>query len=286
MKISTEINSTARAVGKLDKAVELVAKAGFDAWDFSMFSMANYDWRTKTATPGNNELSTPDYAKFAKRLKQIGLDNGIICNQSHAPFPSYCPQIRDMLKRAIECTAIAGGQICIVHPDNNKSAEENAVMYRELVEFSKPMGVKIACENMFNYDSATDTALKAACSNPTDFAAHLAAFKDDYFVACLDIGHAEMRDLGAGSVNMINALGSRLEALHVHDNDCKHDRHQIPFSMQIDYDPIIKTLKKNGYKGYLTLEADAYIPHSDSVEADLKAMAEAARKLADMFEKA
>lgn len=286
MKTSTEINSTSKVVGGLERAVELVAKAGFDAWDFSMFSMANYDWRTKSATPGNNELSTPEYAKFAKRLKQIGLDNGIICNQSHAPFPSYCPQIRDMLKRAIECTAIAGGKICIIHPDNNKSAEENAEMYRELVEFSKPMDVKIACENMFNYDSATDTALKAACSSPADFAAHLAALKDDHFVACLDIGHAEMRDLGAGSVNMINALGSRLEALHVHDNDCKHDRHQIPFSMQIDYEPIIKALKRNGYKGYLTLEADAYIPHGDNVETDLKALAEAARRLADMFEKA
>ena len=43
MKISTEIASASRLVGE-EKAVELLAKAGFDAWDFSMFSMCRYNW--------------------------------------------------------------------------------------------------------------------------------------------------------------------------------------------------------------------------------------------------
>ena len=42
MKLSTEIQSISKIVG-MEKAVELCAKAGFDAWDFSMFSMCNYD---------------------------------------------------------------------------------------------------------------------------------------------------------------------------------------------------------------------------------------------------
>ena len=41
--ISTEIASAARIIGE-EKAVELYAKAGFDAWDFSMFEMGRYDW--------------------------------------------------------------------------------------------------------------------------------------------------------------------------------------------------------------------------------------------------
>ena len=48
MKISTEIGSAARHVGE-ERAVEYIAKAGFDAWDFSMFEMCGYDWGTKTA---------------------------------------------------------------------------------------------------------------------------------------------------------------------------------------------------------------------------------------------
>ena len=39
MKISTEIQSISRLLGE-EKAIEAVAKAGFDAWDFSMFNMA------------------------------------------------------------------------------------------------------------------------------------------------------------------------------------------------------------------------------------------------------
>ena len=38
MKISTEIGSLSNLIGE-EKAVEYVAKAGFDAWDFSMFKM-------------------------------------------------------------------------------------------------------------------------------------------------------------------------------------------------------------------------------------------------------
>ena len=38
MKTSTEINSAAKFVGE-EKAIELIAKAGFEAWDFSMFKM-------------------------------------------------------------------------------------------------------------------------------------------------------------------------------------------------------------------------------------------------------
>lgn len=87
MKISTEIDSTALRFGE-EKAVELVGKAGFDAWDLSMFPMCVLDKNGKV-TPGNTHpFASKDYLKFVRRLKQIGLDNGIVCNQSHAPFPS------------------------------------------------------------------------------------------------------------------------------------------------------------------------------------------------------
>ena len=47
MKISTEIESAAAIIGE-ERAVEYIAKAGFDAWDFSMCSMFRYDWNTQT----------------------------------------------------------------------------------------------------------------------------------------------------------------------------------------------------------------------------------------------
>ena len=167
MKISTEIASAAALVGE-EKAVEYTAKAGFDAWDFSMFDMCKYDWSAGCFLPNDNPLASDNYLAFARRLRQIGLDNGILCNQSHAPFPSRGPII-PYLKRALECTAEAGGKICIIHPDNYLSAQENAEMYFDLLPFAKECGVKIATENMWGWDTEKDQSSFAACATSAAF---------------------------------------------------------------------------------------------------------------------
>lgn len=284
MKISTEISSASRLVGE-EKAIEYIAKAGFDAWDFSMFRMCNYDWDTRKFVESDHPLAKSNYLEFARRLKRIGEDNGIVCNQSHAPFPSIYPELTDYLKRAIECTAEVGGKICVIHPDNYKSAQENAEMYLALLPFAKDHGVKIATENMWVWDGEKDESAFAACATSESFNEHLDAVNDDFLVACLDIGHAEMRGSGSGAVNMINALKGRLQALHIHDNDKWHDSHQIPFSMDIDFESVVKALKRNNYQGYLTLEASRYLRDytEENVFEGIKALAAADKKIADMF---
>lgn len=118
-----------------------------------MFEMCGYDWGTKTALKSDHPLAGGGYLSFARKLRRVGEDNGMVCNQSHAPFPSSCREIRSYFQRAIECTAEAGGQICIIHLDNDQSPEENADMYRELLPFAKGCGVKIATENMWNWNA-------------------------------------------------------------------------------------------------------------------------------------
>ena len=94
MKISTEIQSATKIIGE-EKAVELIAKAGFDAWDFSLFSMCAYDWRTRSVHPSEHPLAGNKAIEFAKKLKKIGLD-GIECyNSIHSP-----EDIEELLKIA------------------------------------------------------------------------------------------------------------------------------------------------------------------------------------------
>ncbi len=285
MKISTEIGSAAKIIGE-EKAIEYCAKAGFDAWDFSMFSMCRYDWENNTLLENDHPLAGGNYLKFARKLKQVGIDNGIICNQSHAPFPTRCAEIRSYYKRAIECTAEAGGKICIIHPDNNRTAEENGEMYLELLPFAKEHNVRIATENMWNWDKEKNQSSFAACATPESFNAHLDAVNDEYLTACLDIGHAEMKGSNTNAVEMIRALGNRLSALHIHDNDRWHDSHQIPFSMNIDFNEVVASLKQINYKGYFTLEADKYLSvyTKENVFEGIKNLEQAVRKLANMFE--
>lgn len=275
MKISTEIGSSANILGE-ERAVEFIAKAGFDAWDFSMFQMIRNP---------NHPLAGSDYLSFARKLKKTGLDNGIVCNQSHAPFPSS-KDIMSYLKRAVECTAEAGGEICVIHPQNNGTPEQNAEMYFEILPFAKECGVKIATENMWNWDDKKGHSTFAACATPESFCAHINAVNDKNFVACLDIGHAEMKGSNTSAPEMIRALGSNLRALHIHDNDKLMDSHQIPFSMNIDFFEVVKALKEIDYNGYFTLEADQYLSSytKENVFDGIKNLYKAVKKLSDMFE--
>jgi len=285
MMTSTEIGSAAKLVGE-EKAVELVAKAGFDAWDFSMFAMVRYDWDRHCLLDNDHPLTQPDYLKFARKLRQIGEDNGIHCNQSHAPFPNTHPGVRSYMKRAIECTAEAGGKMVIIHPNNDATPEENAAFYLELLPFAKDHGIMIATENMWNWDAKAGCATPCACSTPANFNAHLDAVNDPDFVACLDIGHAEMKGLGTNAVQMIHALGSRLQALHIHDNDRHRDSHMIPFAGMIDFTAIVQALKDINYSGYLTLEADTYLKafSPDTALTGVNDLASAVNRLNAMFE--
>ena len=281
-KTSTEIASIAEIVGEL-KAVELVAKAGFDGYDLSLFEMARYDG--KQVVRKGHPLQSKQALEYVRQIKQVAQDHGIVCNQSHAPYPSYAPEIRDLLKTAIEFTAEAGGEICVIHPDNRKGAEENAEMFFELLPFAKSCGVKIATENMWNWIYEIGSVGPAACSDPQSFLAHLKAVNDPYFVACLDIGHAQMHGLNTSAEEMIRALGPHLQALHIHDNDFDNDSHQLPFTMNIDFDVVMATLKEIGYTGWITLEADCYCEGAtpDTVEQKVQDLYNAARKLADMM---
>lgn len=285
MKVSTEINSAAKIIGE-EYAVELLAKSGFDAWDFSMQSMCIYDWRTQGIALNNHPLAENDYLGFARRLKQVGLDNGIVCNQSHAPAPTSCPEIRSFLRRAIECTAEAGGKICVIHPANDGTPQENAEMYLELLPFAKDCGVKIATENMYNWDAENRKAIFAACGTVESFCDHLSAVNDDDFVACLDIGHAEMMGIEGNAVRMVRGLGQKLQALHIHDNDLRFDSHQIPFSMKIEYEPILLALKEIGYNGYFTLESYNYLKAytKENISTGITCLCSSIKRLAQQYE--
>ncbi len=262
MKTSTSHGAIAKITGD-EKAVEMIARAGFDGWDVALCDMWIYDWGARVFKPNDaSVLSGSNYLSHMRHLRRIGEDNGIVCNQSHAPYPTLLSKGKEAeyyFKRAIECTAEAGGSICVIHPDNDATAEQNAEYYETLLPFAKEHGVKIATENMWNWDVEKNEACFAACGTHQDFKAHLDALPDDYFVACLDIGHAEMRGTNTTAVDMIYTLGKKIEALHIHDVDKHYDNHQIPFSLNVDFEQIAKAFRDIGYDGWFTLEAGNYI---------------------------
>jgi sugar phosphate isomerase/epimerase len=288
MKISTEFSSSAKIVGE-ERAVELIGKAGFEAWDLSLYRMLKYDSATgRRYVDKTHPLSGSDYLKHVRKLRRIGEDNGIVCNQAHAPFSSKDPEISSTFKRAIECAAEAGAPNIVFHTMTSQSMDANIGLFSAILPFAKECGVKIAVENTYLWPSGQQFAGPAPVSTPETMLEFLNRINDDDLVSCIDIGHAEISSVGTNAVDMIRAAGKKLACLHVQDCDHIHDSHALPFTMNIDFDAVIKALREVDYKGDMTLEADSFIyfgykDRPDEILDGLRIMRDTANRLREMF---
>ncbi len=237
-------------MGNMRSILIALKKAGFDGYDYSMF----YHGCENTSV-----LPYENWKERAEGIRKLAEEIGVACNQSHAPFPSWLKGDEEYNKKAfadivkaIEITGILGGKVCVVHPCNDATAEENAEFYNRLLPIAKRCEVKIGIENMWNWKNGK--AAKAACSHHDDFLEHLRLLDEEWFVANVDIGHAEMEGLDTSAEKMLTVLGERVQALHIHDNDLYHDFHSLPFSVRIDFGKVCKALKEIKYRGDVTLE--------------------------------
>ena len=79
MLISSEINSF-RKSGTDKQIIKILKDAGFSAYDYSMLSFGEEK---------KEILDRDDYIEYAKELRAYSDEIGILCNQSHAPFPKW-----------------------------------------------------------------------------------------------------------------------------------------------------------------------------------------------------
>lgn len=285
MKVSTSITPAASIVGE-HEAIKLTKKAGFDFYDYDFsFRQINYSYEARAVRYCYHPLSGDGYLKYIRELKKIGEDLGFSCHQTHAPFPVFNKVVRDGLKKSLEISAELGAKICVIHPDNFKGVKENTEMYLELLPVAKEYNVKIATENMWNWIS-DGVCCPAACSDEKDFLAHMKAIDDPYFIACVDVGHAELNGLNTSAEKIIHTLGDYVGALHIHDVDLYHDLHDRPFLQKVDFEKVVNALKDINYSGVFSLEVSKpyrlATPENvcDVIREDYLAV----RRLADMFE--
>lgn len=270
MLLSTEIDSISNSIGEIP-AVELLAQAGFDAYDLSLFAM-RYD--------PDCPFVQDDYVAYTQKLRQAADRAGIVCNQAHAPFPSSVGDpaqdavIYKKIVRAMEIASIAGAKIIVVHPKQHltyrepgnpeKLEEMNVAFYRSLVPYCEQFGIQVAVENMWQYDPERACIVDSTCSRAEEFCRYIDRIGSPWIVGCLDIGHVPL--VGEDLPRIIRMLGSdRLKALHVHDNNLRDDNHALPYTMQIDFAAVTKALQEIGYQGDMTFEANnlcAHLPQS------------------------
>ena len=253
MILSTNIGFV-RRLSNDETAIAQLAEAGFDAIDYSLGTLAS---------PYGTWLDD-DYKEHAKELLSFAHAKGVYFNQAHAPTPITASgqNTADALKnvsiekmeRVFEVCSLLEIPHVIVHgmrppflaTQPEKMFEFNLTYFRSLKEVAAPHGVRIAVENLYK-----------TFSSPESLGDFMDALNDDYFMACIDVGHCNM--VNDSSAGMIRRLGKNVQALHIHDNHVDYDEHMIPGMGTADWDGVLSALAEVKYPGDFTLELDDHV---------------------------
>ena len=265
------LSQTTTCVAKFgnEKAIELIAGAGFDAVDFSMYDLEDT----------NSILLSENFKNYVEMLCEVAKRNNVFFNQGHALGYVFHKdkEIAHRLLierniRALEIAGIMGIKTLVVHPVDSGDYigreeivfEKNIRYFRTLLPYAEKYGVKIACENMWCGDKKRGVRIGSVCSNPYEHVRYVDEINSEMFVACLDVGHSSLA--GREAEDCIRVLGNRLQALHIHDNDYLDDMHTLPGLSEMNWDEITKALAEVNYTGDFTLETDHFFDSLNTVE--------------------
>ena len=278
--ILSQTTSCASKFGE-EKAVEIIAKAGFDAVDYCMLDLDKEDY----------VLNSDSYKAHALKLVEVAKRNNVYFNQGHAvgyiPHENHDIVIKKLIEknsRAIEISGIMGIRTLVIHPvafGNYIGREEyvfekNMQYFKGLLPYAEEYRVKLACENMWCSDKRKKVTIGGVCGNPFEHARYIDEINHPLLVACIDVGHCSLS--GREASDCIRVLGDRLGALHIHDNDYLDDMHTLPGLSEMNFNEIMKALKDIDYKGDFTLETDHFFDSLNTIEET-----EAGMKLAELI---
>ena len=256
MKISTE-NMIFREKTDEKTSFELIAGAGFDCVDYSMFNPAGKSpwW-----------LLADDYLERAAETKKMLAETGLECGQGHAPFRLTWDGARDEsnpdylgILRALEYAGVIGCPRVVVHgigqPRDVDIVKFNQEFYLALAPYARKAGVKIAVENLFRHDEFHPYLLRRI--DAAELTGILSGLPEDCFTGCLDVGHAAI--CGTEPDEFLRSIPKGLiTCLHVQDNDRMKDLHLLPYISQLRMDEFLAALKEYGYNGIFNLETNHF----------------------------
>lgn len=274
MKFSIATNIPVEFFGE-EKGLQLLAEAGFDTVDCSLFIPGSMD-----------KLLSDDYLTAAHHTKELLDRYGLVCNQSHAGFSfrygmemnTDCPEYLFSC-RCIEYASIVGAKDVVVHAvrvprDQVDFDEYNIGFYKSLEPVARKHNIRIAVENASGI--TTPEQINHICSE----------LPSDVFSVCLDIGHAMVAGFDPAEFAS-SIIPGRLTSLHIHDNSGKSDDHALPYLGVNDWERTVDGLIKCGYNGELTMEAGKFLrPFPKELIPDaLKLYCSVGKHLADMYER-
>ena len=258
MKIGIQTAGPDR-IGTISDAYRLIRECGFDAADVNVdqFPLSLYEGSAKDVAEA--------YRPYLEASREYGVDN----YQAHALFATYVGEPEKdafLLQALVKSVAGADSIGCrnlIVHPaflqydrqlTQQEEFEVNLSRYGALIPAAKEYGVRILLENMFTGHSGK--IYGAVCSEPSEACRYIDELNrlagGPLFGFCFDTGHSLLA--GKDIRRSMDALGGRIFAFHVHDNDGVSDQHLAPYMGILDWDRFVEGLRDISYDATMCFE--------------------------------
>jgi sugar phosphate isomerase/epimerase len=170
--------------------------------------------------------------------------------------------------RSLEAAGRLGIPWVVFHPETcgggwdaahlRRLRQRNLDWLGPLVETAGRFGTGIALENLLERGQDTDSR-RRYCAAPAELVDLVDAFDSPRVGACWDTGHARIMRLNQGAA--LRALGGRLKATHVQDNDGEGDQHLLPYLGKVDWPAVMAGLRTIEYAGDFTYEIHNFVRH-------------------------
>lgn len=159
--------------------------------------------------------------------------------------------------RSLERAAALGAKWVVLHPGTvgdmgadpeiwEETKRRNVEIFRSWAATAGRVGVGIAIENLMSnkgyHFGATVRDLLWLCDQ----------LPADHVGVCWDTGHARVSCID--QVQALRVIGSRLKAVHIHDNDGLSDKHWTPGQGDINWPALVNVLREIGFTGPFNLE--------------------------------
>lgn len=247
------------SVAPMMESIRRIHKAGFRDVDL------NFAWTRRRQT----ELYFDNWKEWIKQCRGLLDELGMTVSQTHAPFYNvidpaypYREEEEEMVRRSIIAAGELGAGIVVIHggsvnyrPDYQKNKIENMEYLKPHIELAAKCGVTIAIENLFDEnDLQKRVRVPRYLADPEDLidlVDSLHALYENVGIVW-DFGHANL--MNWNQPECLEMIGKRLIATHVQDNYGVVDDHLLPYLGNIEWEPIMKTLKKIDYEGAFAYE--------------------------------
>ncbi len=220
-------------------------------------------------------LSGENWEEKVNALKKLADEVDLEFYQAHSPTirggnvyqnkqfaaPGALDEYKEAMRKNVVACSMLGVKWLVIHPitcpeynfERKATLDYNVDFWAPYVELAGEVGVGIAFENQLpNLKRAVPFRY---CTHYEDLIDLVDRYDVPHVGVCWDTGHANQNKFD--QYRAITTIGSRLKALHLHDNIYGNkDEHMFPFMGEIKWEDVIRALADVNYEGTLNFETN------------------------------